>query len=56
MGEVAGIYSDFVIVTSDNPGEEQTQIFREILPGLQKQKSKREYLVLFDRKRLLNVH
>ena len=51
MGEVAGIYSDFVIVTSDNPrGEEQTQIFREILPGLQKQKSKREYLVLFDRK------
>ena len=51
MGEVAGIYSDIVIVTSDNPrGEEQTQIFREILPGLQKQKSKREYLVLFDRK------
>lgn len=51
MGAVAGMYSDFCIVTADNPrGEEQTQIFQEILPGLQKEKSKNDYLVLPDRK------
>ncbi|HZK25286.1 MAG TPA: UDP-N-acetylmuramoyl-L-alanyl-D-glutamate--2,6-diaminopimelate ligase [Oscillospiraceae bacterium] len=50
MGEIAGIYSDFCIVTADNPrGEEQTQIFKEILPGLQKE-NKSDYLVLPDRK------
>ncbi|MCR3923040.1 MAG: UDP-N-acetylmuramoyl-L-alanyl-D-glutamate--2,6-diaminopimelate ligase [Firmicutes bacterium] len=50
MGEVAGIYSDYCIVTSDNPrGEDQQQIINEILPGLQKEKTKSEYIVLPDR-------
>ena len=37
MGEAAGIYSDFCIVTSDNPRrEDEWQIIAEILPGLKK--------------------
>ena len=49
MGQVAATYSDFCIVTSDNPrGEDQAQIFAEILPGLEKENA--NYLVLEDRK------
>jgi UDP-N-acetylmuramyl-tripeptide synthetase len=37
MGEIAGKYSDFCIVTSDNPrSEEPMSIINDILPGLQK--------------------
>ncbi|MGI6527860.1 MAG: UDP-N-acetylmuramoyl-L-alanyl-D-glutamate--2,6-diaminopimelate ligase [Caldicoprobacterales bacterium] len=37
MGEVAGKYSDFCIVTSDNPrSEEPMDIIRDILPGINK--------------------
>ena len=37
MGEVAGKYSDFCIVTTDNPRDEEPMaIINEILPGLRK--------------------
>ena len=37
MGEIAGRYSDFCIVTTDNPrNEEPMAIINDILPGLQK--------------------
>jgi UDP-N-acetylmuramoyl-L-alanyl-D-glutamate--2,6-diaminopimelate ligase len=54
MGKVAGMYSDFCIVTSDNPrGEDEWQIIAEILPGLEKEKAKREYVVLTDRRKAI---
>ncbi|NLM45905.1 MAG: UDP-N-acetylmuramoyl-L-alanyl-D-glutamate--2,6-diaminopimelate ligase [Firmicutes bacterium] len=54
MGEVAGIYSDYCIVTSDNPrGEDEWQIIAEILPGLEKEKAKHEYVVLTDRRKAI---
>jgi UDP-N-acetylmuramoyl-L-alanyl-D-glutamate--2,6-diaminopimelate ligase len=37
MGEIAGRYSDYCIVTSDNPRTENPMsIIEDILPGLQK--------------------
>ena len=37
MGEVAGRYSDFCIITSDNPrSEEPMAIINDILPGIKK--------------------
>ena len=37
MGKIAGTYSDFIVVTSDNPRTEgPDEIIREILPGLKK--------------------
>ena len=55
MGEVAGMYSDYCVVTSDNPrGEDEWQIIREILPGLQKEMPKNRYIVLTDRKEAIS--
>ena len=49
MGEVAGLLSDYVIVTSDNPRtEEPAAIIEDILPGLRKVSS--AYEVVEDRK------
>lgn len=51
MGEVAGNWSDYCIVTSDNPrGEDQLQIMAEILPGVARSKASRPPEVLPDRK------
>lgn len=49
MGEVAGKWSDFVIITSDNPrNEEPHQIIDEILPGVEKTGC--SYICMVDRK------
>ena len=53
MGEVAGKYSDLVIVTSDNPRtEDPLQIIREIEVGLKEAKS--PYLVDSDRREAIH--
>ncbi|HOQ08734.1 MAG TPA: UDP-N-acetylmuramoyl-L-alanyl-D-glutamate--2,6-diaminopimelate ligase [Syntrophomonadaceae bacterium] len=50
MGEIAGRYSDFCIVTSDNPRTEDPQaIIDDILPGLNRVKTSR-YAVVPDRR------
>lgn len=50
MGEIAGRYSEICIVTSDNPRREDPEaIIREIIPGLEKEKSPTEYSVKPDR-------
>ncbi len=50
MGEVAGKYSDFSIVTSDNPRtEDPVSIISDILPGLEKTGQGR-YLTITDRR------
>ncbi|HHU78428.1 MAG: UDP-N-acetylmuramoyl-L-alanyl-D-glutamate--2,6-diaminopimelate ligase [Caldicoprobacterales bacterium] len=49
MGEVAGRYSDFCIITSDNPrSEEPMNIIRDILPGMKR--SGCPYEVIADRR------
>lgn len=50
MGEIAGRYSDFCIVTSDNPRTEDPQaIINDILPGLNRVETSR-YAVVPDRR------
>ncbi|QGT99131.1 UDP-N-acetylmuramoyl-dipeptide--2,6-diaminopimelate ligase [Candidatus Syntrophocurvum alkaliphilum] len=50
MGKIAAIYSDFCIVTSDNPrSEEPKAIIEDILPGLNEVANSR-YAVIVDRK------
>lgn len=40
MGQIAGKYSDYCILTSDNPrGEDPWQIIYEVEPGLQENKA-----------------
>ena len=52
MGEVAGRYSDFCIVTSDNPrNEEPMEIIKAILPGLKKTRC--PYQVIEDRRQAI---
>lgn len=52
MGEAAGRLSDFCIVTSDNPrSEEPMDIIRDILPGINRTKSK--YVIMDDRKKAI---
>lgn len=49
MGEMAAKYSDFVIVTSDNPRSEQpASIIADILPGVEKNTS--QYTVIENRR------
>ena len=49
MGEVAAEYSDFLIVTSDNPRlEDPIAIINDILPGVKKHQT--EYVVVPNRK------
>ncbi|NLO75387.1 MAG: UDP-N-acetylmuramoyl-L-alanyl-D-glutamate--2,6-diaminopimelate ligase [Clostridia bacterium] len=51
MGEVAGRYSDLVIVTSDNPRcEDPEAIIDEIIPGLEKGAIAKPYLRITDRR------
>ena len=50
MGEVAARYSDFCVVTSDNPrSEEPEAIIDDIVPGLDKVKDSR-YAIISDRR------
>ena len=49
MGEIAGKYSDFCIVTSDNPrSEDPMEIINQIIPGVEKTNC--PYIVIEDRK------
>lgn len=49
MGEVAGKYSDFCVITSDNPrNEEPMAIIQQIIPGIEKTTC--PYVVIEDRK------
>lgn len=52
MGEIAGRYSDYVFVTSDNPRSENAEaILQEIEPGVKKSgKSQEQYELLPDRR------
>ncbi len=50
MGEVAARYSDFCVVTSDNPRSEDPQaIIEDIIPGLDKNPNSR-YAIIVDRR------
>ena len=49
MGEIAGKYSDFCIITSDNPrSEDPMSIINQIVPGVEKTKC--PYVIIEDRK------
>ena len=51
MGAAAGKYSDYCIVTSDNPRtEDPVQIIDEILPGLMEYKNSPDFEIICDRK------
>lgn len=50
MGEIAARFSDFTIVTSDNPRSEEPQnIINDIVPGVEKVKDSR-YAIIVDRR------
>ena len=54
MGEVAARYSDFCIVTSDNPRSEDPEaIINDIIPGLDQVKDSR-YAIISDRREAIN--
>jgi len=54
MGEVAARYSDFCVVTSDNPRSEDPQaIINDIVPGLDGVKDSR-YAIVVDRREAIN--
>lgn len=54
MGEIAARYSDFCIVTSDNPrSEEPEAIIAEIVPGLDKVEGSR-YAIITDRREAIH--
>lgn len=53
MGDIAGRYSDFVIITSDNPRtEDPTRIIKDIEKGLKKSNST-HYEILVDREKAI---
>ena len=55
MGEVAGRYSDYAVVTSDNPrGEDPEAIVADILPGLSRSPL-RSYRVVLDRREAIKL-
>lgn len=50
MGEIAGNYSDYCILTTDNPRREDPyQICREVEPGLLKTRDEEQYKICLDR-------
>lgn len=54
MGKIAGRYSDFCVVTSDNPRTEDPEaIIENILPGVREEKNSKEYEVLVDREQAI---
>lgn len=54
MGEMAGKYSDYCIVTSDNPrSEDPGSIIEEVLPGLLKYADKSAYEIQQDRRQAI---
>lgn len=51
MGEIAGRYSDYCIVTSDNPRSEDPQaIIKDIIPGLSRVKKPDDFMQILDRR------
>ncbi len=54
MGEVAGRYSDYCLVTSDNPrGEDPQSIIAEIIPGLLQSTDKSCFEVISEREKAI---
>ena len=54
MGEIAARYSDFCVVTSDNPrSEDPGDIIAEIVPGLEKVEGSR-YAIISDRREAIH--
>ncbi|MFZ7104947.1 MAG: UDP-N-acetylmuramoyl-L-alanyl-D-glutamate--2,6-diaminopimelate ligase [Peptococcaceae bacterium] len=54
MGKAAARYSDYCIVTSDNPRTEDPRtIIRDILPGLEEVAGEEKYRVMADRKKAI---
>jgi UDP-N-acetylmuramoyl-L-alanyl-D-glutamate--2,6-diaminopimelate ligase len=54
MGKAAAQYSDYCIVTSDNPrSEDPERIIKDILPGLEEIMDKDKYQTIIDRKRAI---
>lgn len=54
MGEVAGEYSNYCVITSDNPrGEDPERIVSQIMPGINSRVSERAYTVILDRCRAI---
>ena len=50
MGEAAGRYSDFAVVTDDNPrGEDPARIVKEVEPGLKRCMPAEGYMIIHDR-------
>lgn len=53
MGQVSAKYSDFVILTNDNPRtEDPQQIIKDIIPGIEKH-NKDNYKIILDRKQAI---
>ena len=53
MGEIAGIYSDYCVITSDNPRtEDPARILDDVEPGTKK--SGCEYIKIVDRREAIN--
>jgi UDP-N-acetylmuramoyl-L-alanyl-D-glutamate--2,6-diaminopimelate ligase len=56
MGQIAARYSDFQIITADNPRtEEQRQITQDIVAGVEKEAKTKSYLVEEDRRKAINI-
>ncbi|MCK5096720.1 MAG: UDP-N-acetylmuramoyl-L-alanyl-D-glutamate--2,6-diaminopimelate ligase, partial [Desulfobacteraceae bacterium] len=56
MGKIATLYSDIIIVTSDNPrSEDPIKIINEILEGINIENTEKELIVELDRKKALKT-
>ena len=56
MGKIAALYSDIIIVTSDNPrSEDPIKIINEILEGIDIENTEKELIVEADRKKALET-
>ena len=54
MGEIAGKYSDYCVVTSDNPrSESPSAIIDDVIPGVKKEKDVFEYSAVEDRRKAI---
>ncbi len=54
MGEIAARYSDLSVVTSDNPRTEDPEaIVQDVVPGVQRIASPKDYLVIVDRRQAI---
>jgi len=56
MGEIAGKYSDYCVITSDNPrSEEPEAIIEDVIPGIKKEKEDHQIQSLVDRQQAITI-